>query len=120
MTVERSPLAAKERELYQQIHPAKLGTDIGSFLVSTYVICVHQLGLGVLAGFIPTIVASLVVVKFSSLERQASSPFGRYIKKCMSRAMEATSFAGLFVSWAGAWYHSPTFIALGILIVVLA
>jgi hypothetical protein len=64
MIVERSPLTAKEKELYRQIHPAKLGRDIGSFLVSTYVIWVNQLILGVLVGFIPAIVASLVVVKF--------------------------------------------------------
>jgi len=113
-------LSAQEKELYQQIHPAKLATDIGVFPLSTYLIWIHQLILGVLTGFIPAIIASAIVVRYVNLERYASSPLGRYVAKYMTRTMEALRFVGLFVSWGGAWYHVWWIIGVGILVVILA
>jgi hypothetical protein len=118
--MEKSRLTSKEKELYHQIHPAKLATDIGVFPVSTYLIWIHQAVLGVLAGFVPAILASLILVRYANLEKCAASPLGQYVKKYMSRTMQGIRFVGLFVSWIGAWYHAPLFIALGILIVALA
>jgi hypothetical protein len=49
----RHSLTPREKELYQNIHPATLATDIGVFLPSTYLIWIHGLVLGVLIAFIP-------------------------------------------------------------------
>jgi hypothetical protein len=113
-------LSSRDKELYQQIHPAKLATDIASFVLSTCIIWIHQLILGILAGFIPAIVASVIVVRYANLEGYAASSLGRYVAKYMTRTMEAVRFVGLFVSWGGAWYHIWWIIGVGILIVILA
>jgi uncharacterized membrane protein YesL len=94
-------LSSQEKELYQQIHPAKLATDIASFVLSTYIIWIHQLILGVLAGFIPATIASVIVVRYANLERYVASRLGRYVAKYVTRTMEAVRFVGLFVSWGG-------------------
>ena len=120
MEAPRRVLSPQEKELYQQIHPAKLATDIAVFPLSTYLIWIHQLILGVLAGFIPAIIASVIVVRYADLERYAASRLGRSVAKYMTRTMEAVRFVGLFVSWGGAWYHIWWIIAVGILIVILA
>lgn len=108
------------KKLYQNIHPAKLTTDIGVFFPSTSLIWLHQLVVGVLIGFIPAIIASAVVMKFGNLQKYAATPFGGYIAKYMTGTMEALRFVGLFVSWFGAWNHSWWIIGFGIIIVVLA
>ena len=113
-------LSSREKELYQQIHPGKLATDIAAFVLSTYLIWIHQLIFGILAGFIPAIVASAIVVRYANLERYAASHLGRYVRKYMTRTIEAVRFVGLFVSWSGAWYHIWWIIGVGILIVILA
>ena len=120
MEAPKRVLSSQEKELYQQIHPAKLATDIASFVLSTYIIWVHQLIFGVLAGFIPAIIASVIVVRYADLDRYATSLLGRYVAKYMTRTMEAVRFVGLFVSWVGAWYHIWWIIGVGILIVILA
>ena len=112
--------SSREKELYQQIHPGKLATDIAAFVLSTYLIWIHQLIFGILSGFIPAIVASAIVVRYANLERYAASRLGRYAHKYMTRPMEAVRFVGLFVSWSGAWYHTWWIIGVGILIVILA
>ena len=120
MAEEKSSLTSREKELYQQIHPAKLATDIGVFPVSTYLIWIHQLIFGILAGFVPALVASALVVRYANLTNRAASRLGKYVSKYMTRTMEAVRFIGLFVSWFGSWYHSWLLIGAGILMVMLA
>jgi hypothetical protein len=116
----RHTLTSREKELYHQIHPAKLVTDIVVTPFSTYLIWIHQLILGVLGAFIPSIVASIIVLKYANLDRYAATPLGRYVGKFMTRTMEAVRFGGLLVVWVGAWYQNPWVIGLGILIVAMA
>jgi hypothetical protein len=116
----RRPLTSREKELYHQIHPAKLATDIAVFPFSAYLIWMHQLILGVLGAFVPSIIASVVVVRYANLDKYVASPLGRYVGEYMTRTLEAVRLAGLVVSWAGAWYQIPGVIGLGILIVILA
>ena len=120
MEAPKRVLSSKEKELYHQIHPAKLATDIAVFPLSTYLIWIHQLIFGVLAGFIPAIIASAIVARYANLDRYAASRLGRYVGKYMTRTMEAVRFVGLFVSWVGAWYHIWWTIGVGILIVIQA
>lgn len=116
----RRPLSSREKELYQQIHPAKLATDVGVTLPSTYLIWIHQLIPGVLVGFIPAIVASALVTRYGNLEKYAASPLGRYAEKYMTHTMEAVRFVGLFVIWFGAWYRTWWAIGAGLVIVAVA
>src|SRR5262249_20359830 len=109
-----------ERVLYHQIHPVKLAADIGAEIVSLYFLWEHQLLLGLATHFLPPIVASALLVPFGSLESQKNSRFGRYIAWHMTRALEATRFAGDIAMAFGAWLRSPSLIAAGLLVVILA
>lgn len=112
-------LTFREKVLYHQIHPAKLSADMASGLLSLYLFWIHQLILGLLGGFVPAIVGSVVVIRYFNLERYAASSFGKYVGKYMTETMQAVRLAGLFVFWFGAWYHTPWIIGVGILIVIL-
>jgi hypothetical protein len=83
----RHPLSFREKVLYHQIHPAKASTDLAAGLLSTYLMWVHQLILGILGGFVPAIVASVLVVRYADLKKYASSPLGRYVRRYMTLTM---------------------------------
>ncbi len=68
----KQPLTGHEKELYQNIHPAKLSTDIGVYFPSTYLIWIHQLIPGILISFVPAIIASALVMKYGNLEKYAA------------------------------------------------
>jgi hypothetical protein len=110
----------RERMLYHQIHPAKLGTDILAEFISLYFFWQHDLVIGLVTHFIPPIIASWVIICFVSLDRQKASKFGHYLARFMSHAVEATLLAGDIAMAEGPWYRSPVLIAGGLLIVVFA
>ena len=109
-----------EKVLYHQIHPLKLGTDIAAEIVSLPLFWLHWLWLGLAAHFAPPVIASALLISFADLEVQKNSSFGRYVKRMMTRPVEAARFLGDLVMVAGAWYHSVPVIALGLALVVAA
>jgi hypothetical protein len=110
----------QEKALYHQIHPAKLATDIGATPISLYLFWQHSLIAALLVTFVPSIIASLVIIQTVKLDRYKNSAFGRYLARYMTPATQALRFAGLIVMILGAWYRLWWSIALGLLIVVLA
>jgi hypothetical protein len=81
---------------------------------------IHQVVLGVVGVLVPSVLASVIVLKYADLTKYASSPLGRYVRRYMTRTMEAVRFVGLIVSWLGAWYNLPWVIGVAVVIVVLA
>jgi hypothetical protein len=116
----KNVLTSREKVLYHQIHPAKLCADIAASLISLYLFWIHELVLGLLGGFVPSLVASAIIIRYANIEKYAVSPLGRYLAKYMSGTMQAVRLGGQFVVWFGAWYHMPWIIGTGLLIVVLA
>jgi len=107
-----------EKILYQQIHPLKLGTDIGAALASLWFFWQHKLLLGLFVHFAPPIIVSLIVVYGVDLEPQRQSAFGRYVKRMMTNRVDAIRFGGDVVMVLGAWHRSLPAIAMGIAIVI--
>lgn len=68
----------------------------------------------------PSLVASVMIIRYANIEKYADSRFGRYLAKYMSGTMQAVRLGGQFVVWFGAWYHMPWIIGTGLLIVMLA
>jgi cobalamin synthase len=110
----------REKALYHQIHPAKLGTDILAAFASLYFLWQHQLLLGLAIHFAPPVLASALLVRFSHLDAQKNSALGRYVARHMTRTIELVRLAGDIVMVFGAWYHAPAVIATGLLIVLAA
>jgi sorbitol-specific phosphotransferase system component IIC len=92
----------REKALYHQIHPVKLFTDVSTSFVSLFLIWQHNQVAGLLIGIIPSIVISLLVIRFASLERIKQSPFGRYVARYMTNKMQAIRLLGQVVGWFGA------------------
>jgi hypothetical protein len=111
-------LTTREKVLYHQIHPLKLGTDITAAVVSTVFLWQHALILGLLTAFVPPVVASAVLLRTLDLTRIRDSAVGRYLKRSMTRSMEALRFAGTLPMGVGAWYHLPWLILLGLAMVL--
>jgi hypothetical protein len=113
------PMTFQEKELYNQIHPAKLAVDIGSTPFLLYLFWQHELLFAILVAFIPSIVASAIIIKYVPLESYRSSRLGHYVGKYMTRAMEGIRFLGLIVMIFGAWFHIWFMFPIGLLIVLL-
>lgn len=102
-----------ERVLYHQIHPLKLLTDVGTAIVATALFWRHRAGAAILVGFVPSIVITVILLRWADLEPYRRSAFGQYVRRFMTRRVEAARFAGLVPLWGGAWLGRPWLIAAG-------
>jgi hypothetical protein len=111
----------QEKVLYHQIHPLKLLTDWVIGGVPAYILVWHHhLVLGVAVAFVPSIVVTLLLVRYADLERYKQSAFGRYVASFMPQSTQGIRFVGAFVAGLGAWWHNPAIIVLGVAITLLA
>lgn len=92
-----------EKLLYHQIHPAKLLTDWGTLPVGLYLLWHRRWRLALIIAFVPSIIASYVLIRYADLEAYKRSRFGRYIARSMTRAMGGVRFLGAGVMMIGAW-----------------
>ena len=111
----------RERRLYHQIHPLKLATDIGVTPIFLFSLWRHHIGQALLVGFVPPIIVSAAMMIWPlDLARLKNSSLGRYVCKYMTPAIEAVRLLTLVPMAWGAWTHSPWWIALGLLALLLA
>jgi hypothetical protein len=110
----------KDKVLYHQVHPAKLGTDVAAAIISLLFFWRHDLLVGILTHFIPPPIASLAVMRFADLEPYANSRLGAYLSRYMTRAAEGFRLGGDLITVFAAWYHSPVGIAAGIALILAA
>lgn len=111
-------MTPKERQLYHQIHPLKLLTDISAEIISLYLFWRHELVAGLVLGIIPSVIVSVIMLKWGDLEKYKQSAVGRYVKLNMTPFAVTLRVLGTIVSHFGAWYQ-PWLILLGEGIVVL-
>ncbi len=64
-----------ERTLYHQIHPLKLLTDWSAAFLSLYFLWLHELIIGLSLQVIPSVIASVLIIRFGDLERYRDSSF---------------------------------------------
>ena len=116
----RKALDINEKALYHQIHPAKLATDIISAFVSLFLLWTHDLALGLVVGYVPSIIATILIISFADLEKYKQSAFGNYVKTYMNRTMQALRLAGDTLSKIAAWYNLALLIVASMLMILLA
>jgi hypothetical protein len=110
----------KDKILFHQVHPAKLGTDVAAAVVSLYLLWQHELALGLLVHFIPPPIASAAVMGFASLDRYRNSSVGGYLRRYMMPGAQAARLIGNLITVPGAWFRSPLTVAAGLLVVAVA
>ena len=69
--------------------------------------------------FVPSIAASLMMVRSMDFTRQRDSLFGRYLAFHMTRLAEAVRLGGQVSMWVGAWLHVGWVVAAGFIVIVL-
>lgn len=111
-------MTSREKFLYHQIHPAKLAVDISTSIVSTYLLWLGDVSLFLAIFLLPSIVATVLVMRFCDLEALKRSGFGRYVARHMTHAIEAIRFGGQILMWISAWERQPWGIALGVLVII--
>jgi len=111
----------QEKQLYHQIHPLKLATDIGVTPIFLFLLWRHAIAAALIVGFVPPVVVSAAMMTWPpDLETLKSSAFGDYVSKYMTRTIEAVRFLTLLPMAWGAWTHNFWLIAVGMLILLLA
>src|SRR5215471_16173561 len=110
--IRRNFMTPQEKTLYHQIHPFKLFTDISAEFVSLYLFWRHKLIAGLVAMFVPPIIASLLIIKLVNLETYKQSAFGRYIRVYMTPSVVTVRVLGTVVTHIGAWHRIPALIPL--------
>lgn len=109
----------KEKQLYHQIHPIKLLTDWVTGIMAFYFLWFHQLFIALIVMFIPSVVVSIVIIKYVNLRDIKHSAFGKYVRMSMTKTMEAVRFAGFAIALFGAWYHMAWLIIAGMIIIFI-
>jgi hypothetical protein len=111
----------REKKLYHQIHPLKLGTDIGVTPIFLFFLWHHQIAHALLVGFVPPVLVSAAMMIWPpDLERLKNSSLGNYVSKYMTPTIEAVRFPTLVPMGWGAWSHKFSLIGLGLLVLLLA
>src|ERR1041384_7332213 len=97
-------MTLQDKSLYHQIHPLKLLTDIGMTFPALYLFWQHQLLLGLIVAFVPSIIVTLLLLRFGNLEPYKESALGRYFQHYMASSLiTALRFSGLLIMCVGAW-----------------
>lgn len=109
---------ARERVLYHQIHPLKLATDFGTAVGAVALLWRHHLVWALVLGFVPSVIATVALLKWADLEPYRRSAFGQYVATFMTHRVEAARFAGLLPLWIGAWFQSIVTVAVGFLWII--
>ena len=111
-------MTLQEKSLYQQIHPLRLTVDWASGLTACYLFWMHDMVLGLVIAFGPSLLVSLLVLKFGELEKLKNSAFGKYYKRTYSKTVDLLRFAGFAIMCGSAWYNTLEGIIAGILVIV--
>ncbi|HWZ90522.1 MAG TPA: hypothetical protein VNW92_16775, partial [Polyangiaceae bacterium] len=113
-------LSAGERALYHQVHPLKLATDLASAVLSLVLLAKHRPWLGLLVLFVPSILASALFITFGNFSKTKRSRTGKYLRRYMTAAMQATRLAGMGIAAIGAWLHAFWLVPLGAITIAWA
>lgn len=111
-------MTLQEKNLYQQIHPARLFTDWATGIGACYLFWQKEIWIGVALSFIPSLIVSLLVIRFADLEKIQRSKFGNYFKRTYNKKVDLIRFAGFVVMAGASWWHNIPGIAVGIVIII--
>ncbi len=111
-------MTPQEKALYHQIHPLKLFADISAEVISLYLFWKHKLFAGLLVIFLPSIIASLLIMRWADLEPYKRSAFGKYVRTYMTPSVVALRVLGTIITHVGAWYRKLLLLPIGLGLVV--
>lgn len=108
----------QEKKLYHQIHPLKLLTDWITGVISLYLLWSHQIVTTLIVMFVPSILVSIIIIKYVNLDKLKKSSFGNYVQRFMTKGMEIVRFVGFAIMILGAWFNLFWLIFCGLIIIL--
>jgi hypothetical protein len=111
-------MTREEKILYHQIHPLKLLTDATAGFAALPLLRRHRLRAALLVTLVPSILSSILIIRYADLEPYKRSAFGRYLERYMTREMQGVRLAGYLIMSLGSWYGRPWSVPLGLLVVL--
>jgi len=94
-------------------------TDIVTGFGAVYLLWYHYLVVAVCLAFIPSTIASMILIAKTDLEKYKDSPFGIYLRKHMaSKSSDWIRFGGFVVMLTGGWINILWLVAAGFLIIL--
>ena len=113
-------MTGREKRLYHQIHPIKLATDISTGVITTYLLWRHNIIWFLLLFLLPSVIASLLLIRFVDLGKLKGSRLGKYIGRYMTPVIESIRLTGQMIMWLGGWFHSLILVFLGMAVILSA
>jgi hypothetical protein len=86
------PMTLSDGILFHQIHAAKLVKNALAAVLSLYYLWRHDLSLAILAGAVPPLIATALVLRFADLKALQRSALGVYVKRYMTPAAQSLWF----------------------------
>ena len=111
-------MTVEEKYLYHQIHPLKPFIDWSTGIAALFPLWQHNLELALVIALIPPPIVSFLLMRFADLEKHKESAFGRYVRRYMTRQVEAIRFAGYIAMAVGAWMRIVWVIPVGLVIIL--
>src|SRR5699024_4075124 len=108
----------QEKKLYHQIHPLKLLTDWITGVISLYILWSHQIVTALIVLFLPSILVSIIMRIYVSVDKRKNSSFGNYIQGFMTKGVEIVRFIGFAIMILGAWFNLIWLIFCGLIIIL--
>ncbi|MFA6456424.1 MAG: hypothetical protein WCW40_06330 [Bacteroidota bacterium] len=108
-----------EKNLYQQIHPVRLTTDVCTAFYACYLLWQQELIGALIVAFIPSLFVSLTIVRFTNLERIKNSAFGKYYKRIYSKTVEFIRLVGFAIMAVASWNQSLQFAGAGFAVILM-
>jgi len=112
-----APPNVAERALYHQVRPLKLATDFSTAAASLLLLGRHQLATALVVMWVPSVLVSTWLIRFGNFSKTRDSALGAYLRRYMTRSMEALRFAGMGLAAVGAWEHAAWLIVIGALVI---
>lgn len=111
-------MTLQEKNLYQQIHPARLIADWASGIAACYLFWQNDIWFGVALSFVPSLIVSLLVIRFADLEKIQQSKFGDYFKRTYNKKVDLIRFAGFVVAAGASWWQNIPGVAAGFAVIL--
>ncbi len=111
-------MTLQEKNLYQQIHPARLITDWASGIAACFLFWHNDIWLGVALSFGPSLIVSLLVIHFADLDKIQRSKFGEYFRRTYNKKVDLIRFAGFVVAAGASWWQNIPGIAAGFVVIL--
>ncbi len=108
-----------EGALLHQVHPVKIGVDVGASIVSNVLLWRERPVTGVAVRCVLPIAGSALVLGLADLDALARTRRGRYVLAHMPASAQAIRLAGDALMGFGAYRRSAPLFAVGAAVVVL-